>query len=116
MQVEGEHQAVDDPTLLPQDLLRKYITYAKKFCRPKLQNADYDKIATVYSELRRESAISHGMPIAVRHMLQMSLCPVDVPVDVSGPALVTRHGQHEPRHAHRGASRVTDVADASGPG
>ncbi|KAK9806187.1 hypothetical protein WJX72_004703 [[Myrmecia] bisecta] len=66
--VDGEYQAVDDPDLLSQDMLRKYITYAKQFCRPKLQNADYDKIATVYSELRRESAISHGMPIAVRHL------------------------------------------------
>ena len=28
-------------------MLRKYITYAKQTCRPKLQNADYDKIATV---------------------------------------------------------------------
>ncbi len=36
--------------LLPKDdkeTLRKYITYAKQNTRPKLQNADYDKIATV---------------------------------------------------------------------
>lgn len=36
-----------DKDILPQDLLRKYVTYAKQNCRPKLQNADYDKIATV---------------------------------------------------------------------
>lgn len=36
-----------DKSILPQDMLRKYVTYAKQNCRPKLQNADYDKIATV---------------------------------------------------------------------
>lgn len=36
-----------DPDILPQALLRKYITYAKQMCRPKLQSADYDKIAQV---------------------------------------------------------------------
>ena len=29
------------------------------------------RIAQVYAELRRESAISHGMPIAVRHLESM---------------------------------------------
>ena len=36
-----------DPDILPQELLRKYVTYAKQNCKPGLQNADYDKIATV---------------------------------------------------------------------
>eukprot|EP00891_Asterochloris_glomerata_P007038 jgi/Astpho2/7038/fgenesh1_pm.00107_%23_26_t len=57
-----------EPDMLSQDMLRKYITYAKANCRPKLQNADYEKITQVYADLRRESAISHGMPIAVRHL------------------------------------------------
>ena len=114
-----------DPDIIPHDQLRKYIAYAKGNCRPKLQNADYDKIAQVcpcikfkgtkwalpkctvrlqhlssictihcgllqqdcpvglahrkglnvrcsgwqvYTELRRESAVSQGMPIAVRHL------------------------------------------------
>eukprot|EP00887_Chlorella_sp_A99_P006785 scaffold2.g6785.t1 len=60
-----------DPDILPQALLRKYITYAKQTCRPKLQAADYDKIAQVYAELRRESSVTHGMPIAVRHLESM---------------------------------------------
>ena len=33
--------------MLSQDMLRKYITYAKANCRPKLQNADYEKITQV---------------------------------------------------------------------
>ncbi len=56
------------PTHPLQALLRKYITYAKQHCRPRLAASDYDKIAAVYAELRRESAVSHGMPIAVRHL------------------------------------------------
>ena len=36
-----------DPDLLSQDTLRKYITYAKQTCKPKLQAADYDKVAQV---------------------------------------------------------------------
>lgn len=57
--------------MLSQQMLRKYITYAKQTCRPKLQSADYDKIAQVYAELRKESSVTHGMPIAVRHLESM---------------------------------------------
>ena len=39
--------AASDADVLPQQMLRKYITYAKQTCRPKLQAADYDKIAKV---------------------------------------------------------------------
>jgi len=53
---------------LSQDTLRKYITYAKENCHPKLQYGEYEKIAQVYAELRRESEFSQGMPIAVRHL------------------------------------------------
>jgi DNA replication licensing factor MCM2 len=63
--------AGSDADVLPQQMLRKYITYAKQTCRPKLQAADYDKIAKVYAELRRESSVTHGMPIAVRHLESM---------------------------------------------
>lgn len=58
----------DDRDLIPQDLLRKYITYAKQYVRPKLLNTDFDKISRVYAELRRASVNSHGVPIAVRHI------------------------------------------------
>ncbi len=37
------------PKTVSQDLLRKYITYAKDNCRPRLSSADYDKLATVMS-------------------------------------------------------------------
>ena len=43
------------PQTISQDLLRKYITYAKDNCRPRLSSADYDKLATV-----RPSILCHG--------------------------------------------------------
>ena len=68
---DGRLPGTNDPDVLSQEMLRKYITFAKQNCRPKLQAGDYDKIATVYAELRRESSVTQGMPIAVRHLESM---------------------------------------------
>ncbi len=43
--------------LIDQAMLRKYITYAKINCKPKLHHADMDKISRVYAQLRKESAV-----------------------------------------------------------
>ena len=53
---------------IPQSLLRKYIQYARTFVRPQLRGFDQEKIASLYVDLRRESANSGGVPIAVRHI------------------------------------------------
>mmetsp|Transcript_15073 Transcript_15073/g.23397 ORF Transcript_15073/g.23397 Transcript_15073/m.23397 type:complete len:943 (-) Transcript_15073:71-2899(-) len=61
--------------LIPQHLLRKYIQYARATIRPKLSDFDQEKIASLYAALRKESASSGGVPIAVRHiesLLRMS--------------------------------------------
>ena len=42
---------------IPQDLLRKYIMYAKEKVHPKLNRMDQDKVAKMYAELRRESMV-----------------------------------------------------------
>lgn len=42
---------------LPQELMKKYIIYAKEKCHPKLHQMDQDKVAKMYSELRRESMV-----------------------------------------------------------
>ncbi|KHN03280.1 DNA replication licensing factor mcm2 [Glycine soja] len=60
-----------DPEILPQQLLKKYITYAKLNIFPRLQDADMDKLSHVYAELRRESSHGQGVPIAVRHIESM---------------------------------------------
>ncbi|KAL8153547.1 hypothetical protein V2J09_011307 [Rumex salicifolius] len=60
-----------DPDIIPQDLLKKYLTYAKLNVFPKLHDADLDKLTHVYAELRRESSHGQGVPIAVRHIESM---------------------------------------------
>lgn len=56
---------------IPQDLLRKYIMYAREKVRPKLHQIDQDKIARMYSDLRRESMATGSIPITVRHIESM---------------------------------------------
>lgn len=60
-----------DPEILPQDVLKKYITYAKLNVFPRLHDADLNKLTHVYAELRRESSHGQGVPIAVRHIESM---------------------------------------------
>merc|ERR1712098_1040425 len=56
---------------IPQDLLRKYILYAREKVHPKLHQMDQDKVAKMYSELRRESQATGSIPITVRHIESM---------------------------------------------
>lgn len=42
---------------IPQDLLKKYIIYAKEKTHPRLNNMDQDKLAKLYSDLRKESQV-----------------------------------------------------------
>ncbi|KAF9622874.1 hypothetical protein IFM89_035004 [Coptis chinensis] len=60
-----------DPEILSQDMLKKYITYAKLNVFPSLHDADLNKFTHVYAELRRESSHGQGVPIAVRHIESM---------------------------------------------
>ncbi|XP_069418328.1 DNA replication licensing factor MCM2 isoform X1 [Ovis canadensis] len=53
---------------LPQEVLRKYITYAKEKVHPKLNQMDQDKVAKMYSDLRKESMATGSIPITVRHI------------------------------------------------
>ncbi|KAL9691271.1 hypothetical protein QQ045_011691 [Rhodiola kirilowii] len=68
---DGQTSMPVDPEILPQDLLKKYITYAKLNVFPRLHDADLDKLTHVYAELRRESSHGQGVPIAVRHIESM---------------------------------------------
>ncbi|CAI5489540.1 unnamed protein product [Closterium sp. Naga37s-1] len=61
----------EDPDIIPQDLLRKYVTYARQNVFPRMHDADADKIALVYADLRRQSLQGQGVPIAVRHVESM---------------------------------------------
>lgn len=50
---------------LPQELLRKYILYAREKCRPKLYQIDQDKVARLFADMRRESLVTGAYPITV---------------------------------------------------
>ncbi|ANZ76184.1 BA75_03085T0 [Komagataella pastoris] len=52
---------------IPQDLLVKYIHYARTKLYPKLTQMDRDKVARVYADLRTESITTGSFPITVRH-------------------------------------------------
>ncbi|CAN0902267.1 DNA replication licensing factor MCM2 [Linum grandiflorum] len=60
-----------DPDIIPQDMLKKYVSYAKLNIFPRLHDSDMEKLTQVYAELRRESAHGQGVPIAVRHIESM---------------------------------------------
>ncbi|CAN6483836.1 unnamed protein product [Victoria cruziana] len=60
-----------DPEILCQDMLKKYITYAKLNVFPKVNAADLERVSHVYAELRRESSSGQGILITVRHMESM---------------------------------------------
>ncbi|XP_072394737.1 DNA replication licensing factor Mcm2 [Diabrotica undecimpunctata] len=53
---------------IPQEMLKKYIVYARQNIHPKLQNMDQDKVANIYSQLRQESLATGSLPITVRHI------------------------------------------------
>ncbi|KAH8695017.1 putative DNA replication licensing factor Mcm2 [Talaromyces proteolyticus] len=53
---------------IPQELLRKYILYARERCNPKLYQIDQDKVARLFADMRRESLITGAYPITVRHL------------------------------------------------
>ena len=66
MDVEGNEEA--EPTMkdqIPQELLRKYILYARRECFPKLYQIDQDKIARLFADMRRESLATGAYPITV---------------------------------------------------
>jgi DNA replication licensing factor MCM2 len=60
-----------DADIIPQDLLKKYIMYARTHLRPKLQSLDQDRMARLYADLRRESLSTGSYPITVRHLESM---------------------------------------------
>ena len=50
---------------ISQELLRKYILYAREKCHPKLYQMDTDKVARLFADMRRESLATGAYPITV---------------------------------------------------
>ncbi|KAF4598531.1 DNA replication licensing factor MCM2 [Pleurotus pulmonarius] len=60
-----------DADLIPQDVLKKYIMYAREKIKPKLYDIDQEKLSKLFSDLRRESLATGSYPITVRHLESM---------------------------------------------
>uniref|UniRef100_T1IA51 DNA replication licensing factor MCM2 n=1 Tax=Rhodnius prolixus TaxID=13249 RepID=T1IA51_RHOPR len=70
----SNNQWTETPTSvdsIPQNLLKKYIVYARQNIHPKLHSVDQDKIAKLYAHLRQESLATGSLPITVRHIESM---------------------------------------------
>lgn len=71
MEVEHDTQAETQASVrkpegeISQELLRKYILYAREHCSPKLYHIDEDKIARLFADMRRESLATGAYPITV---------------------------------------------------
>ncbi|KAK6531560.1 MCM DNA helicase complex subunit [Arthrobotrys megalospora] len=53
---------------ISQEILRKYILFARRECRPKIHHIDEEKLARLFSDMRRESLATGSFPITVRHL------------------------------------------------
>merc|ERR1712139_205945 len=49
-----EDEDEDELKVIPQSLLKKYISFARSQCRPSLHDVNKDKIVALYSELRQQ--------------------------------------------------------------
>jgi DNA replication licensing factor MCM2 len=63
-----ELAALEAKGQIPQDLLRKYIAYARQHCHPKLHNVDHDKITKLYVNLRKTASNHGGIQITSRQI------------------------------------------------
>lgn len=68
MDVDSEETGQTQEGEIPQELLRKYILYAREKCKPKLYQIDQDKVARLFADMRRESLATGAYPITVRHL------------------------------------------------
>ena len=48
--------------------MKKYIIYSRKYVHSKLNEFDKEKVSQFYADIRKESNIVGGIPIAVRHI------------------------------------------------
>lgn len=65
---ERQRKKEEEISPIPQELLIKYIHYARTKVYPRLHQMDMDKVSKVYADLRRESITTGSFPITVRHL------------------------------------------------
>ncbi|OMJ72124.1 hypothetical protein SteCoe_29507 [Stentor coeruleus] len=67
-ELEDTFQPREAAPEISQDLLKKYILYARQYVKPQLSDLDQEKIVKFYTELRQESQKTGGISITVRHI------------------------------------------------
>lgn len=72
--VTGSADAADARMVISQDLLRKYLVYARTRVHPQITSVDSDKISRLYSHLRKESLATGSIPITARHIESIIRC------------------------------------------
>lgn len=63
-----EYECID------QDLLKRYIVYARDRHVPKMSSQQQESIAKVYADMRRESSQTNSIPITARHIESIIRC------------------------------------------
>lgn len=53
---------------IPQDVLQRYVQYARKRVHPKIMDLDKEKLANFYKDIRAEAFRSGGAPMTARHV------------------------------------------------
>jgi len=61
-------RAVTNIEPIDQELLKKYIVYARQRIRPQVSDIDKDKLANFYRDIRAEAFRSGGAPMTARHI------------------------------------------------
>ena len=64
----GENQEDDNPSFVDKDLLRKYISYARRYVFPKLTKDASDRIREFYVQLRGKGSDSGSVAITPRYL------------------------------------------------
>ena len=67
-ELSDSFRSSEPPSYISQDLLKKYILYARQYVTPQLSDLDQEKIVKFYTELRQESQKTGGISITVRHI------------------------------------------------
>lgn len=65
---------LEEYDIIEQDLLKRYIVYARDRFRPKMSEQQQENIAKVYADMRRESAQTNSIPITARHIESIIRC------------------------------------------
>ena len=64
----NESKIIKEEDYIDQEVLKKYIIYARRYVHPKLNEIDKEKVTQFYADIRRESSVVGGIPIGVRHI------------------------------------------------